>query len=206
LQAVGRILFTLGGVKMKLGLNRGVIKLVEHDPNWKNDANEVIDLLWRIFGSIANDIQHIGSTSIENIKAKPIIDIGVLITSFSEAEALYGELEHNGFSNRGLLLDRQSMVFSLGEDIPPDDRITTHIIHIVESGDTDWHDYIIFRDYLNANASVAKAYETLKIKLASEYTYDKGRIKYTCDKSDFIDQTLRDALIWAQRQGERNGD
>ena len=189
---------------MVLGLNRGVIKLVEHDPKWKNAANETIKQLWQIFGSVAKDIQHIGSTAIENIKAKPIIDIGVLINDFLEVEELYSELENNGFSNRGLLLNRQSMVFSMGEDIPPDDRITTHYIHIVKSDDTDWRNYVIFRDYLNANASVAKAYEALKIRLASEYTYDKGRLKYTSDKSSFIDQTLYDALIWSQEQEKQN--
>ena len=183
---------------MVLGLKRGVVELVDHDPKWKNAATDTIKKLWQIFGTVAKDIQHIGSTAIDNIKAKPIIDIGVLIDDFSEAEALYSELENNGFSNRGLLLDKQSMVFSMGEDIPPDDRITTHYIHIVKSGDTDWRDYIAFRDYLNANTSIAKAYETIKIKLASEYPYDKGRLKYVDGKSNFISQTLHNALIWAQ--------
>ena len=186
--------------KIVLGLKRGVVELVEHDSEWKNAAAETIELLWQIFGSIAKDIQHIGSTAIENIKAKPIIDIGVLIDDFSEAEALYSELEKNGFSNRGGLLDRQSMVFSMGEDIPPDDRITTHYLHIVKSDDKDWHDYITFRDYLNAHASIAKAYEALKIKLATEYPYDKGRLKYVDGKNAFITQTLHDALIWAQQK------
>ena len=184
---------------MVLGLKRGVVELVEYDPKWKNVAAETIKLLWQILGSVAKDIQHIGSTSVENIKAKPIIDIGVLIDDFSEIEGLYGEMENNGFSNRGMLLDRQSMVFSMGKDILPDDRITIHYIHIVKSGDTDWRDYIVFRDYLNANTSVAKAYETLKIKLALEYPYDKGRLKYVDGKSDFIHQTLYDALIWQQK-------
>jgi len=176
------------------------VELVDHDPEWKNSAAEIIERLWKIFGSVAKDIQHIGSTSIKNIKAKPIIDIGILIDDFSEAEALYSELENSGFSNPGVLLDKHSMVFSMGKDIPPDDRITTHYLHIVKSDDTDWRDYIVFRDYLNANTFVAKAYETLKIKLATEYPYDKGRLKYVDGKSDFITKTLHDALIWSQQK------
>jgi GrpB-like predicted nucleotidyltransferase (UPF0157 family) len=185
--------------KMILGLRRGIVELVEHDPEWKNAAVEVIEQLWQIFGSVAIDIQHIGSTAIENIKAKPIIDIGVLIETFTKAEALYKELENNGFSNRGLLLDKQSMVFSIGEDIPPDERITTHYIHIVQKNDQDWLNYILFRDYLNANVSVAKAYETLKINLAVEHPYDKGRIKYVAGKDEFIQKTLKDALKWMEK-------
>ncbi|MCL2188103.1 MAG: GrpB family protein [Defluviitaleaceae bacterium] len=177
---------------MKLGLPRGVIELAEPNPQWKNAANETIERLRNIFGAVAVDIQHIGSTAIDNIKAKPIIDIGVLITDFSKAEKKYDELARSGFSNRGMLLDKQSVVFSMGEDTP-DDRITTHYIHIVQYGDTDWNDYITFRDYLNAHPSVAKEYETIKINLASLFPYDEGRLKYVDGKSDFINQTLKDA-------------
>jgi len=107
-------------------------------------------------------------------------------------------MESHGFSNRGWFSDGR-MIFSIGEDIAPDDRMTTHIIHIVKVGSKDWHDLADFRDYLNAHLPVAKAYEALKIKLASEYPYDKGRKKYTDGKHDFIVQTLQDAALWLRQ-------
>lgn len=183
------------GAKVSLGLKRNIVELVEHDPQWEKIAFQTIQQLWRIFGSAAKDIQHIGSTSIQNIKAKPIIDIAVAINDFSEVESLFYELENNGFSNRGWFSD-QHIIFTIGKDIPPDDRITTHNIHIVKIDSAGWLDHINFRDYLNAHPHAAKDYETLKIKLAYKYPYDEGRKKYGDGKSDFINNTLEDAAKW----------
>lgn len=180
---------------MSLGLKRNVVELVDHDPEWENLALQTIQRLWQIFGLVAKDIQHIGSTSIQYIKAKPQIDIAVAIEDFAEVEELFHELENDGFSNRGWFLN-EHMIFTIGEDIAPDDRITTHNIHIVKVGSADWRDHINFRDYLKAHPSVAKNYESLKIKLASEFPYDVGRKKYTDGKSDFISKTLLDAAAW----------
>jgi len=180
---------------MQLGLKRNVVKLVDHDPKWEIIASQTIQQLWRIFGSKAKDIQHIGSTSIQKIKAKPMIDIAVAIDDFSEVEPIYHELEINGFSNRGWFLD-EHYIFTVGYDIEPDDRITTHNIHIVRIDSTDWQDHINFRDYLKAHPSVAKEYENLKIELASGHPYDEGRKKYTAGKTDFIKQILKDATVW----------
>ena len=180
---------------MSLGLKRNTVKLVDYDPEWEVYASKTIQELRRVLGSIAKDIQHIGSTAIRNIKSKPMIDIAVGIDDFSEIEPFFNELEDNGFSNRGYFLD-EHMIFTVGEDIAPDDRITTHNIHIVKLDSRDWQDHIIFRDYLNAHPDVAKEYECLKIKLASKYPYDEGRKKYASGKSDFVAQTLKSATEW----------
>lgn len=182
---------------MSLGLKRNIVELVEHDSEWEKLAFQTIQQLWRILGPVAKDIQHIGSTSIQHIKAKPIIDIAVAIEDFLEIEALFDELESNGFSNRGWFLD-EHMIFTIGENVEPNDRITTHNIHIIKIDSAYWHDHIIFRDYLNAHPFVAKAYEALKIKLASEYPYDIGRKKYAAGKNDFINETLQKAAKWNQ--------
>ena len=183
-----------------LGLKRNVVELVDYNPEWKILANETMARLQSVFGTVAKDIQHIGSTAIVNIKAKPIIDIAVAINNFSEAEALYNELESNGFSYRNWFLHNEHIIFTLGEDIPPDDRITTHFIHIVKRDSSDWHNYIIFRDYLNAHYSVAKEYEALKEKMALENPYDVGREIYRTGKNDFVSQVLQKALVWSQQE------
>lgn len=180
---------------MPLGLKRNIVQLVDYDLEWKKLAAQTICQLWRILGSAAKDIQHIGSTAIRHIKAKPMIDIAVAIADFKEVEKLFSELESNGFSNRGWFLE-EHMIFTVGEDIGPDDRVTTHNIHIVKAGSSDWHDPINFRDYLNAHPSAAKAYEALKIKLAREYPYDQGRKRYADGKSAFVQQTLQAAAEW----------
>lgn len=67
-----------------IGLKRGAVTLCEHCPTWANEAENVINCLKNVFGSYAIDIQHIGSTSIIGIKAKPIIDIAVGVASFEK--------------------------------------------------------------------------------------------------------------------------
>jgi len=176
---------------MPLGLKPDEVKLTDHDPNWEITAAETIQKLWQIFGSVARDIQHIGSTSIKNIKAKPMIDIAVAVDDFVKVNTLSKELEMNGFSNRGFPFD-EHMMFTVHEGYV-DNPIKTHNIHIVKLVSRRWRDFINFRNYLNTHPSVAKDYEALKVKLASEYTSSMVRKQYQDSKRDFIEQILLDA-------------
>ena len=67
---------------MIIGLKCDVVELVDHKPEWEVLAVETIQRLWHVFGSVAKDIQHVGSTAIMHIKAKPIIDIAVAVDDF----------------------------------------------------------------------------------------------------------------------------
>jgi len=178
-------------MSMLLGLKPNEVKLTDHDPNWKIIAAKTIQKLWQIFGSVANDIQHIGSTSIKNIMAKPMIDIAVAVDDFVKVEGLSMELERNGFLNRGFPFD-EHMMFTVTEG-SPDSPVKTHNIHIVKIDSASWRDFINFRNYLNTHPSVAESYEALKIKLASEYTSSMVRKQYQDSKRDFIEQILLDA-------------
>lgn len=179
---------------MVIGLKRGTVRLAEHDPDWERIASDTIKQLRLIFGTVAKDIQHVGSTSIKGIKAKPIIDIAVAVEDFTEVENLTPALEAKGFVRRTWENDEQ-LLFACGNYAKPDGE-QTHFIHVVKENSVAWRDYLNFRDYLIATPSVARDYEALKIRLASENPNDKGREKYLAGKHDFIKQTLRDALAW----------
>jgi len=182
---------------MTLGLKRGVVELADHDPEWEQIARETIGRLWRVFGSVAKDIQHVGSTAIKNIKAKPIIDIAVAVDDFSNVETLTPTLEAEGFMRRNWAPnENEQMLYAIGYDAPPDDRVTTHFIHIVRNGSMEHTNYINFRDYLNANVDIAKEYETIKVRFATENPYDPGREKYLAGKHDFIIAAQQAARIW----------
>lgn len=73
--------------------------------------------------------------------------------------------------------------------------IRTHHIHVVTTDSKEWHDYLNFRNYLNAKPDVAKEYEALKLGLMSEYQTD--RLAYTEGKAEFINHTLRKAQVWS---------
>ena len=71
-----------------IGLKRGTVQLFDHEKEWELEAQRSIERLGKILGSIAKDIQHVGSTSILSIKPKPIIDIAVAVDDFKKILAL----------------------------------------------------------------------------------------------------------------------
>lgn len=174
-----------------LGLKRGIVQLCDHDKTWEQNATQTIEKLKVIFGNIASDIQHVGSTSIVNIKAKPIIDIAVAVNDYDEVMKLVPALEQAGFMHRqhDVMGD---MIFVCGNQ---NTDMRTHHVHVVKSGSKEWYNYINFRNYLNAKSDVAKEYEILKLRLMSEYQND--RLAYTNGKAEFITHTLRKALVWS---------
>ena len=173
-----------------LGLMRGTVQLFEHEKEWEIEAQNTICRLREILGDIITDIQHVGSTSITSIKAKPIIDIAVAVDEFDDVFKKQEELRKNGFYYCPNDDRVQHRLFACGNYYDGTGNIQTHFIHIVQSDSMEWINYINFRDYLNKAPSIAKEYENLKISLAGN-----DRETYTAQKHDFIVYTLRKALV-----------
>ena len=182
-----------GGYAM-IGCTRGTVKLCEHEKEWEIEAKNTISRLKRILGDLIKDIQHVGSTAILSIKAKPIIDIAVAVDDFDAVLRLEKELKDSGFYYRPNALGNQ-LLFACGSFYEGTGNRQTHFIHIVRTNSMDWINYINFRDYLNKTPSAAKKYEDLKISLARQTPADSGREKYTKGKHDFIAYILRKALV-----------
>lgn len=178
-----------------IGLKRGTEKLFNHEKEWEFEAQRTISRLHKILGSVARDIQHVGSTSILTIKAKPIIDIAVAVDNFKDVLALEAEFNNYGFYYRPNVNLKDQLLFACGSYYDGRGDIQTHFIHVVLKNSMEWINYINFRDYLNKMPKVAKAYEDLKISLAAATPVDKGREQYLKGKHDFIVYTLRKALV-----------
>jgi len=178
-----------------IGLKRGTVKLLNHEKEWEIEAQRTICRLKKIFGSVARDIQHVGSTSILTIKAKPIIDIAVAVDNFEDIIALEANLKNGGFYYRPNANINNQLLFACGSYYDGMGDLQTHFIHVVLVDSMEWVNYINFRDYLNKMPKVAKAYECLKTSLAAQAPVDKGREKYLKGKHDFIVYTLRKALV-----------
>lgn len=177
-------------VIMLLGLKRGTVILEPHNDEWELCAKETIIDLKRILGVDAIDIQHVGSTAIKNIVAKPIIDIVVGVNDFLSVLKHKEELSNAGIIFRGEDLERQ-LLFVIG-DFEKDTR--SHHIHVVKWNEKEWINYINFRDYLNANSNAAFEYSKLKEELIQDYSND--RIHYTKGKTKMIDELLEQAARW----------
>lgn len=168
-----------------LGLKRGIVKLADYDENWAETAEQTIRELKEIFGEAAADIQHVGSTSIKYIKAKPILDIAVAVRSFSDVLPLIPKLKENGFRYKTDNDNDAEMFFSCG-DVIADTR--THHIHVVIHQSKEWTEYILFRDSLNSNPHWRLNYQNLKQELAEKYPDDRNA--YTEGKAEFIRNVL----------------
>ena len=127
-----------------IGLKRGTVKLTDHQVEWEENAGKTMETLKRLLGSAAIDIQHIGSTAIPSIHAKPIIDIVVGVYDLNDMIPHIEILGQNGFVFRGADVSGQ-VLFVMGDF---ENDLRTHHIHVVKCNGKEWNDYINFRDYL----------------------------------------------------------
>ena len=180
----------------RIGLRRGMVKLAMHQPQWDEEARRTIEELKTIFGKAAPDIQHVGSTAIPSIMAKPIIDIAVAARSFDDVIRLEDKLKKHGYYYRPDSDIHWQMLFAKGSFYENTGDVQTHFIHVVNAASREWIDYINFRDYMNAHPDDAKAYEALKLRLALENPLDRGREKYLAGKRAFVIEMLQKAARW----------
>ena len=177
---------------MQIGLKRGTVTLIDNTganaANIQAEARKMIELLREILGSDAADIQHVGSTAIRYIKAKPIIDLAVGVHSFEDIHQHDQTLEEAGILYRKQDVPGQ-LLYVVGEG-----DYRTHHIHVVIYGSEAWNNYINFRDYLNQRPEIACRYSALKQQLADQYPTDRGA--YTEGKQKMIDEILEQASLW----------
>lgn len=155
---------------------------------WREDAENIISLLKQLLGNTPIDIQHIGSTAIFSIRAKPIIDIAVAVHNLNDILPYIEVLKRHNIVFRGEMI-AGNILFVMGSD-----EIRTHHIHIVKWNGAEWNNYINFRDYLNTYPEKAVLYDICKQKLAVQFPND--RKSYTAGKEEMILHLLSEAGIW----------
>lgn len=171
-------------------LKKDHIYLVDYDPKWLSLAAEEISAVKKVLPFIwVKDIQHIGSTSVSNLIAKPIIDIYVGVESLVLAESAIEPIKNLGYQYWAENPNKLKMFFVKG--MPPFGEKRTHHVHIVEYQSDYWQATIIFRDYLRDHPEYAKQYANLKKNLAEQFKYD--REGYTDAKGEFVNQILKQA-------------
>ena len=182
-----------------LGLKRGTVALCPHETAWEDEARRTIARLREILGPVIRSIEHVGSTSIRSIKAKPIIDIAVAVDGFSDMLAHEEALREAGFYYRPESQADlpEQLLFACGSLYDGTGETQTHFIHVVKTGSREWRDYINFRNDMNDVPQAAKAYEALKVELAERAPVDAGRTKYLAGKHGFIVRALAAARAWS---------
>lgn len=177
-----------------LGLKRGEVKLFPHEKQWETEAERIIEKLRFVLGSAVFKIEHVGSTSIETIAAKPIIDIAAEAESFESVVALKDELQKNGFYLRDCGLENQ-LLLACGSFYDGTGDRQTAFVHVVKRNGKEWNDYIKFRNYLRKYPFAAREYEKLKLELSKTASQNDRRKEYTNGKKELIEYFLRKALV-----------
>ena len=172
-----------------IGLRRGIVRLVPYNPKWAELFEKEKDLLKKNFGDTILAIEHIGSTAIPSIPAKPIIDINIGVESLDVARSMKKKFEKLGYEHRPFVPGKTKDDLKWQElYVKGPEAKRTHHVHVTVLGNNYWKNDLLFRDYLQKNANRAKQYTELKQMLAERHADDRGT--YTKNKEQFINETL----------------
>jgi len=165
-----------------IGLEKGVVLIMPYTPEWRRIFETEEILLLEKLDKLVLDIQHVGSTAIPGMLAKPIIDIAIAMTDFEQARVCLPLIEELGYEYRGEQGIPRRHMFARGNP-----RIFH--VHMLEIESLEWRNHLLFRDYLNQHPDAAMEYVQLKLRLATQYPQD--REAYTDGKASFIQQVLQ---------------
>ncbi|NMC67292.1 MAG: GrpB family protein [Spirochaetales bacterium] len=170
---------------MIIGLKSNKVKLVKYNPKWEEEFLIEKMKIWNLIRDKIIEIEHIGSTAIKGIHAKPIIDMAISIRKFEDGLECVKPLESIGY-------------LYLGENGIPkrhyfrtNDEIVKFHLHFFLISSKEWENHILFRDYLNKNRNEAKRYDKLKLTLAKKYK--TNRELYTEGKTSFCKEIIEKA-------------
>lgn len=165
------------------------IYIAEYDPLWIDKFNEEAKKLKPIFGDLRIQIHHIGSTSIPNMPAKPIIDIMPIVTDIHKVDFLNAELLTLGYEAKGENNIPGRRYFRKGGNLH-----RSHHLHVYELNNIEVNKHLDFRDYLIAHPKIATAYAELKRTVAAAHPHDI--FGYMDGKHAFIRETITKAKAW----------
>ncbi|MDR2899179.1 MAG: GrpB family protein [Clostridiales bacterium] len=163
------------------------IELKEHNPLWAEWYEEERSNLIECLGDMAIEIDHIGSTAVKGLTAKPIVDILLQVSESCDKRRLKSTLSDNGWI---LMYDDISQGIHLGWNKGYTiNGFADRIYHLHVRSVGDWEE-LHFRDYLRSSQKAVKEYESIKRELALRYR--NNRDAYTEAKGDFIRACVRE--------------
>jgi GrpB-like predicted nucleotidyltransferase (UPF0157 family) len=168
------------------------VELVPYRADWAEAFEAWRKRLSDTLGAAAVRIEHVGSTAVPGLEAKPIIDIQVSVVEVEDEQAYVSAIEALGVALR--FREPGHRYFR-----PAGDQPRTVQIHVCNAGGEWEREHLLFRDYLRADEEARVAYVRLKRDLSERYRDD--RLAYNEGKTGFILDMLREAEAWAERTG-----
>lgn len=177
------------------------IEISDYDPKWPDQFQSLYNSLWPSVNDIAIAIEHVGSTSVPSLAAKPIIDLDIVIATRKSLPAIVERLSHLGYKHLGNLGIENREAFSRPERNP------AHNLYVCIQDGPALRNHLALRDHLRANPTDVARYSVLKRKLAQQYADDID--SYVEGKTEFIVSILAqhgftaDSLSSIQNQNQR---
>jgi GrpB-like predicted nucleotidyltransferase (UPF0157 family) len=170
-------------VAVTLGLIRGLVALADHDDTWREAFLAERDRIGAALEGFGCEIEHVGSTAVPGIPAKPILDIALGCPPKTDPLSLKARLEDLGYIYRGDAGDSGGHVFVRGTE-----AVRTHHLHVVALQGEQWAAYLALRDLLRSDAKSRELYAAAKRTLARRFKDD--RKSYTDGKAGTVQQLL----------------
>ena len=163
------------------------VEIVPYDATWPLRFEEEARHLHVVLRPwLAGSIEHIGSTAVPGLPAKPVIDIMAAVESLDTSRPAIDALVDAAYCYAPYRAHAEHWFCK------PSPFFRTHHLHLVPAASRQWIEAIAFRDYLRAHAAIASEYAALKQDLAERYRTD--REAYTVAKQPFIERILKRAL------------
>lgn len=179
---------------MTIGLKSGTVKLSRYSATWAQRYRQEQVRLRRMTGKSRYCLEHIGSTAVPGLDAKPIIDMAMRIPSFKRLPLWISRLEKAGYVYKGEYGLSGRHFFVKGSPV-------THHLHLVTPACKHWDRWMLFRDFLRANPVEATRYN--KAKQALSRKYPNNRDAYTRAKTPVITRLLARAGAWLRTADRR---
>ena len=163
--------------------------VLPYDENWKNEFEKIRHELSEALGELALSIEHVGSTSVQGLSAKPIIDIDVVINDTSLLNDVIASLQSIGYKHEGDLgiPGREAFKYDGKE------HLMKHHLYVCAKDSLELKRHISFRDYLKSHPDAISEYSRTKEEGALLYPYDID--KYIEYKSPFIERIYKEIGI-----------
>jgi GrpB-like predicted nucleotidyltransferase (UPF0157 family) len=166
------------------------IRIVDHDPEWPRCAREELARVAEALGETAVRLEHVGSTSVPGLGAKPIIDMQVSVVDIERTDDYVGPLEGLGY------------LFAPDPAFPdyhyfakPHERPRSHHLHICQAASHQELRHLAVRDFLRGHPDEAASYERLKRELVRDHPQD--RLAYVAGKDGYMVELEARAMRWA---------
>lgn len=180
-----------------VGLKRGYLEIMDYQEDYPAIYEKEKENLLKLYKSKIKYIDHVGSTSIKNIKSKPIIDILIQTDDLKD----FIDYTESNIEGETYTVKKEP---TLGGDYlirKEEDGKVKAFIHVYKTGDMNGITSIMFRDYINSHEDEKRRYEKLKLELYNKYK--DNRNKYTFGKDKYIKEVIQKAINEEKTDSER---